>query len=52
VLLREYLKDEKVAEFGYDLFKVLRSGDVEEAKRIAEEYFRRMMKDDAKESAS
>ena len=52
MLLREYLKNEKAAELGYELFKVLRSGDVEEAKRIAEDYFRRMTKDDVKESTS
>jgi len=52
VLLREYLKDEKVADFGYELFKVLRFGDVEEAKNIAEEYFRRMKKGAAKEGLS
>ncbi|MCX8170623.1 MAG: exonuclease SbcCD subunit D [Candidatus Bathyarchaeota archaeon] len=47
VLLREYLKDERAAEFGYELFKVLKDGDVEEAKKIADEYFRRMMKADS-----
>ncbi len=50
VLLKEYLKDEKVAEFGYELFKVLRFGDVEEAKNIAEEYYRRMKQGAVKES--
>ncbi|MEM1506985.1 MAG: exonuclease SbcCD subunit D [Candidatus Bathyarchaeia archaeon] len=52
LLLREYLRDEKVAEFGYELFKVLKDGDVEEAKRIADEYFKRMMKIDFEKSAS
>ncbi|MEM2939790.1 MAG: exonuclease SbcCD subunit D [Candidatus Bathyarchaeia archaeon] len=51
-LLREYLRDEKVAELGYELYNVLRSGDIEEAKRIAEDYFGRMMKNDAKKGAS
>ncbi len=51
-LLKGYLKDEKVAEFGYELFKVLRFGEVEEAKRIAEDYFRRMKQNVAKESTS
>lgn len=41
-LLKEYLKDEKIAEFGYELFNVLKFGDVDEAKRIAEEFFRRI----------
>lgn len=49
VLLKEYFKDEKIAEFGYELFKVLRFGDVEEAKNIAEEYFRRMKQSVVKE---
>ena len=49
VLLKEYLKDEKIAEFGHELFKVLRFGDVEEAKNIAEEYFRRMKQSAVKE---
>jgi exonuclease SbcD len=49
VLLKEYLKDEKIAEFGYELFRVLRFGDVEEAKNIAEEYFRRMKQSAVKE---
>jgi exonuclease SbcD len=52
VLLKEYLKSEKVAEFGYELFKVLRFGDVDEAKRIAEDYFGRMKQDAIKESVS
>ncbi|MEM3715622.1 MAG: exonuclease SbcCD subunit D [Candidatus Bathyarchaeia archaeon] len=51
-LLKEYLKDEKVAEFGYELFKVLKEGDVEEAKKIADEYFRRMMKIDSEKGVS
>jgi DNA repair exonuclease SbcCD nuclease subunit len=41
-LLKEYLEDEKIAEFGHELFKVLRFGEVDEAKRIADDYFRRM----------
>lgn len=49
VLLKEYLKDEKIAEFGHELFKVLRFGDVEEAKNIAEEYFRRLKQGAVKE---
>ncbi|MEM3365391.1 MAG: exonuclease SbcCD subunit D [Candidatus Methanomethyliaceae archaeon] len=49
VLLKEYLKDERIAEFGHELFKVLRFGDVEEAKNIAEEYFRRMKQGAVKE---
>ncbi|MEM3733900.1 MAG: hypothetical protein QW158_03015 [Nitrososphaerales archaeon] len=49
-LMKEYLKDEKIAEFGYDLFKVLRFGDVEEAKHVAEDYFGRMRQDALKES--
>ncbi|MDH5806581.1 MAG: exonuclease SbcCD subunit D [Candidatus Verstraetearchaeota archaeon] len=52
MLLREYLKDEKIAEFGYELFKVLRFGEVEEAKRIVEDYFRRMKQNVVKEGTS
>ncbi|MEM3506595.1 MAG: exonuclease SbcCD subunit D [Candidatus Bathyarchaeia archaeon] len=44
VLLKEYFKDEKIAEFGFELFKVLRLGDIEEAKKIANEYFKEMEK--------
>jgi len=51
-VLREYLKDEKIAEFGYELFNVLRFGEVEEAKNIAEEFFRRRGQDDSKKSES
>jgi len=51
-LLKEYLKDERIAEFGHELFKVLRFGDVEEAKRIAEDYFRRMKQNVVKEGTS
>jgi DNA repair exonuclease SbcCD nuclease subunit len=49
-LLKEFLKDEKIAEFGHELFKVLRFGDVDEAKRIAEDYFRRMKQNVVEES--
>jgi DNA repair exonuclease SbcCD nuclease subunit len=49
-LLKEFLKDEKIAEFSHELFKVLRFGDVEEAKRIAEDYFRRMKQNVVEES--
>jgi DNA repair exonuclease SbcCD nuclease subunit len=52
VLLKEYLKDEKVAEFGHELFKVLRFGNIEEAKRITEEYFRRIKQNAIKKSIS
>jgi len=38
-ILKEYLKDETTAELGYELFKLLRYGEVEEAKKVAEEYF-------------
>ncbi|MBS7613376.1 exonuclease SbcCD subunit D [Candidatus Bathyarchaeota archaeon] len=49
LLLKEYLKNEKIAEFSWELFKALRLGDVEEAKKIAEEYFRRLRQNDIKE---
>ncbi|MBC7113791.1 MAG: DNA repair exonuclease [Candidatus Methanomethyliales bacterium] len=52
VLIREYLKDEKIAEFGLELFKHLKFGDVEEAKKIADEYFRGMKEGAFKESTT
>ncbi len=39
--LKEYLQSEELAELGYELFKFLRYGDVEEAKKIAGEYFKK-----------
>jgi len=52
MLLKEYLKDDVIAEFGYELFKVLKDKNVEEAKRIANDYFRRIMGDDSEKSVS
>ncbi|MEM0203748.1 MAG: DNA repair exonuclease [Archaeoglobaceae archaeon] len=50
-LLKEYLGDEKIAELGYEFFKVLRFGDVEEARRIAEDHLRRLRQNVAEKSA-
>lgn len=49
-LMREYFGDEKISELAYELFKVLRSGDVEEAKRIAEDYLRGLKQNEAEKS--
>ena len=38
----EYLKDEKLVNFALDLFKLLRHDEIEEAKRLAQEYFGRL----------
>lgn len=52
VLIKEYLKDEKVVELGLELFNFLKTGDVEGAKKVAEEYFRRMKQGAVKEGAT
>jgi len=40
-IFREYLKDEKIANFALELFKLLRYDEMEDAKKLAQEYFRR-----------
>jgi DNA repair exonuclease SbcCD nuclease subunit len=41
-MLREYLQDIEIAELGFELFKFLKHGDIEEAKKIADEYFKKV----------
>jgi DNA repair exonuclease SbcCD nuclease subunit len=41
-MLKQYLQDERIAELGFELFKLLRHDDIEEAKKVAEEYFRKV----------
>lgn len=49
-MLREYLCDKEMGEFGLELFKILRQGDMDEAKRAADEYFGSEKGIDAKKS--
>ncbi|MFN3384682.1 MAG: exonuclease SbcCD subunit D [Archaeoglobaceae archaeon] len=49
-LLREYFGNEKISELAYELFRVLRAGDIEEAKRITEDYLRGLMQNEAEKS--
>ncbi len=50
-LLREYFENEKISEFAYELFKALRIGDIEEAKKIAEDYLRGLRQNDVEKSS-
>lgn len=52
ILIKEYFKDEDEAGLALDLFRHLRLEDIEEAKRVADEYFRRMKQNAAKRSTS
>lgn len=45
-MLREYLQDKETGELGFELFKFLRYGDVDEAKKVADEYFKKEKHDD------
>lgn len=40
-ILKEYLQEEKISELGVELFKFLRIGDMDEARRVADEYFKK-----------
>jgi len=40
-MLREYLRDKEIGELGFELFRFLRYGDLDEAKKIADEYFKK-----------
>jgi len=46
-MLREYLQDKEIGGLGFELYKFLRYSDVDEAKKIADEYFKREKHNDA-----
>ncbi|MGA9387837.1 MAG: DNA repair exonuclease [Candidatus Bathyarchaeia archaeon] len=41
-VVRDYFKDENVAELAMEMLKHLRYGDTDEAKKVADEYFRKV----------
>jgi DNA repair exonuclease SbcCD nuclease subunit len=41
-VVRDYFKDENVAELAMEILKHLRYGDTDEAKKVADEYFRKV----------
>jgi len=43
-VIRDYFKDENVAELAMEMLKHLRYGDTDEAKKIADEYFQKVEK--------
>lgn len=43
-VIRDYFKDENVAGLAAEMFKFLRYGDADEAKKVADEYFQKVKK--------
>jgi exonuclease SbcD len=43
-VIRDYFKDENVAELAMEMLKHLRQGDTDEAKKVADEYFQKVEK--------
>lgn len=50
--LKEFLRDEKLVEFGYALFDALRLGEADEARRVAEQFYRGIGLGDSEEGAA